>query len=42
MHPVAVDEASIRRIGAEPFERAHAHVPWQRQFTYASEIGFTP
>ena len=42
MHPVAVDEASIRRIGAKPFERAHAYVPWKRQFTYAREIGFTP
>lgn len=42
IHPVVVDEASIRRIGAEPFDRAHAHVPWQRQFTYAREIGFMP
>jgi uncharacterized Fe-S center protein len=41
-HPVAVDEASIRKIGAEPFERAHPNVPWRRQFSYASEIGFTP
>ena len=41
-HPVSVDEASIRRIGAEPFDRAHAHIPWQRQFAYAREIGFTP
>ena len=41
-HPVAVDEASIRLIGAEPFDRAHAHIPWQRQFTYAREIGFMP
>ncbi len=41
-HPVSVDEASIRRIGAEPFDRAHARIPWQRQFAYAREIGFTP
>ena len=41
-HPVSADEASIRRIGAEPFDRAHAHIPWQRQFAYAREIGFTP
>jgi hypothetical protein len=41
-HPVAVDQASIRRIGAEPFDRAHARIPWQRQFDYAREIGFTP
>jgi uncharacterized Fe-S center protein len=41
-HPVSVDEASIRRIGAEPFDRAHANIPWRRQFAYAREIGFTP
>ncbi len=41
-HPVAVDEASIRRIGAEPFDRAHPGLPWSRQFTYAREIGFKP
>jgi len=41
-HPVSVDEASIRRIGAEPLERAHARIPWKRQFTYAREIGFIP
>ena len=41
-HPVAVDEASLRQIGTEPFERAHPNVPWRRQFSYASEIGFTP
>lgn len=41
-HPVSVDEASIQRIGAEPFDRAHAHIPWRRQFDYAREIGFTP
>lgn len=41
-HPVSVDEASIQRIGAEPFDRAHANIPWRRQFSYAREIGFTP
>ena len=41
-HPVSVDEASIHRIGAEPFDRAHARIPWRRQFAYAREIGFTP
>jgi uncharacterized Fe-S center protein len=41
-HPVAVDEASIRQTGAEPFDRAHAHIPWRRQFSYAHEIDFTP
>lgn len=41
-HPVAVDEASIRLVGEEPFDRAHAHIPWRRQFSYAREIGFMP
>jgi uncharacterized Fe-S center protein len=41
-HPVSVDEASIGQIGAEPFDRAHARIPWRRQFSYAREIGFTP
>ena len=39
-HPVTVDEASIRQTGAEPFDHAHAHIPWRRQFSYAREIGF--
>lgn len=41
-HPVSVDEASIRRVGAEPFDLAHPAIPWQRQFTFAREIGFAP
>ncbi len=41
-HPLAVDEASIRQTGAEPFDRAHPGLPWPRQFSYAREIGFTP
>ena len=41
-HPVTVDEESIRLIGAKPFDAAHKHVPWQRQFSYAREIGFAP
>jgi uncharacterized Fe-S center protein len=41
-HPISVDEASIRQIGAEIFDRTHAGLPWQRQFTYAREIGFHP
>ena len=41
-HPLAVDEASLRQTGAEPFDRAHQGLPWQRQFTYAREIGFHP
>ena len=41
-HPVEVDEASLKITGAEPFDRAHAGVPWKRQFSYAREIGFRP
>jgi uncharacterized protein len=41
-HPVAVDEASVRQVGAETLERAHRGLGWQRQFAYAREIGFTP
>ena len=40
-HPVAVDEASLLQIGAEPFDQAHPRIPWRRQFDYAREIGFT-
>jgi uncharacterized protein len=42
LHPLAVDEASIHRIGTEPFDQAHPGLPWRRQFAYAREIGFTP
>ena len=41
-HPLAVDEASLRQIGAEPFNRAHPGLPWPRQFEFAREINFTP
>ena len=39
-HPVAVDEESVRRVGAETFDKAHPHVDWRRQFSYSREIGF--
>ena len=39
-HPVAVDEESLRRVGAEPFSKTHPHVNWRRQFSYSREIGF--
>jgi uncharacterized protein len=39
-NPVAVDEESIKRIGADTFEKIHPRIPWQRQFSYAREIGF--
>jgi len=41
-HPMAVDEKSLKIVGTEPFEKAHPHLPWQRQFAYADEIGFYP
>ena len=39
-HPVRVDAESLRLVGAEVFDKAHPHIPWQRQFAYAREIGF--
>lgn len=39
-HPVAVDAESLARSGRTPFESAHPHVPLQKQFDYAREIGF--
>lgn len=39
-HPVTVDQASLERVGEELFTGTHPHVPWQRQFTFAKEIGF--
>ncbi len=41
-HPVAVDEESMKTVGSDKFENAHPAVPWQRQFSYAREIGFVP
>ena len=41
-HPVTVDQASLERVGEGLIIKAHPHVPWQRQFTFAQEIGFLP
>jgi len=41
-HPVTVDQASLERVGEELITGTHPHVPWQRQFAFASEIGFLP
>jgi len=38
-HPVAVDEESVKRVGAEAFNKTHPHVNWRRQFSYSREIG---
>ena len=39
-HPVKVDAESLKMTGAEIFEKVHPGIPWQRQFSYAREIGF--
>jgi len=41
-HPVLVDAESLKMTGADIFEKVHPGIPWQRQFTYAREIGFSP
>jgi uncharacterized protein len=40
-HPVMADAESIKLLGPDPIDQAHPHIPWQRQFEYASEIGFS-
>jgi len=40
-HPVDVDRESLNLVGTKPFEQAHPHLPWNRQFEYSREIGFT-
>ncbi len=37
--PAGIDAESIRRMGEGIIQKAHPHVPWQRQFDYAKEIG---
>jgi uncharacterized Fe-S center protein len=38
--PVSLDLASVRAIGPSLLSKAHPGVPWERQFSYADEIGF--
>ena len=38
--PVELDYESLKMIGPEVFEKIHPDIPWQRQFSYAREIGF--
>jgi hypothetical protein len=40
-HPVTVDREAMKLVGADIFNQAHPNIPWQRQFDYAGEIGFT-
>lgn len=39
-HPVSADAESIKIVGSDSIDQAHPHIPWQRQFEYAQEIGF--
>jgi uncharacterized Fe-S center protein len=39
-HPLAIDAESLKRVGPDIITRAHPGLPWQRQFSYAQEIGF--
>ena len=39
-NPVELDYESLKIIGPHVFERIHTDIPWQRQFSYAGEIGF--
>jgi uncharacterized protein len=39
-HPVSLDAESIKLVGEDVITKAHSYLPWQRQFTYAKEIGF--
>jgi len=39
-HPVTIDRESLREIGENLITTTHPHVPWQRQFEFAKEIGF--
>jgi uncharacterized Fe-S center protein len=40
-HPLIVDEASLKKVGRSPFEKTHPGVNWERQFSYAREIGMS-
>jgi uncharacterized protein len=39
-HPVEIDAESLRITGSDIFEKVHPGIPWQRQFSYARQIGF--
>ena len=39
-HPVDLDNESVSRVGADIITKAHSYLTWQRQFSYAREIGF--
>jgi hypothetical protein len=39
-NPAEVDAESLKMIGPDVFEKVHQGIPWQRQFSYAREIGF--
>ncbi|MDX9745632.1 MAG: DUF362 domain-containing protein [Syntrophales bacterium] len=39
-HPVVLDRRSVEIVGAPLLDKAHPGLPWNRQFTYAKELGF--
>ena len=39
-NPADVDAESLKITGTDIFEKVHPGIPWQRQFSYAREIGF--
>jgi uncharacterized Fe-S center protein len=39
-NPAEVDAESLKMTGQDIFEKVHPGIPWQRQFSYAREIGF--
>ncbi len=39
-NPVEVDAQSLKITGSDIFEQVHPGIPWQRQFSYAEQIGF--
>ncbi len=39
-HPVEVDAESVKIVGRDVFSKTHPGIPWQRQFSYAEELGF--
>ena len=39
-HPVVLDRESLNMVGSSSLDKAHPGIPWERQFSYAEEIGF--
>ncbi len=39
-NPVILDRATIDKVGEQAIEKAHSNLPWRKQFTFATQIGF--